>query len=168
MQQFAPEAMNFTYFWGTFLSGTKVQRSIEYNMATATVKYLGGLRTECTHHASGTVIQTDAPTDNKGKGEKFSPTDLVATAYASCMITIMGIYCDEHGIGFAHAEAEVTKVMAVSPRRIGKIVIRLDLRGNGWDAATAERVIRAGKACPVAKSVDPAIEIETEILTDGE
>lgn len=137
-------------------------------MATATVKYLGGLRTECTHLASGTVIQTDAPTDNNGKGEKFSPTDLVATAYASCVMTIMGIYCEQHGYPFTHAEASVTKIMASSPRRIGKIIIELDLRGNGWDAETAEKVIRAGKACPVAKSVDPEIEIELDIQLDAQ
>lgn len=137
-------------------------------MATATVKYLGGLRTECTHLQSGTVIQTDAPTDNNGSGERFSPTDLVATAYASCMLTIIGIYCNEHGYPFTHGEARVTKIMASSPRRIGKIVIEMDLRGNGWDAATAEKIIRAGKACPVAKSVDHGITIEFDIRTDAQ
>lgn len=131
-------------------------------MATSTVKYLGNLRTECTHLQSGTVIQTDAPVDNHGKGERFSPTDLVATAYASCMITIMGIYCNEREISFTHAEATVTKIMASSPRRIGKIVVHMDLSGNKWDAETAEHVIRAGKACPVARSVSEEMEIEFE------
>lgn len=131
-------------------------------MPTATIKYIGGLRTECTHIQSGTVIHTDAPTDNNGKGEKFSPTDLVATAYASCMITIMGIYCNERTISFTHAEATVIKIMAASPRRIGKIVVQLDLSGNNWDAETAEQVIRAGKACPVARSVSEEMEIEFE------
>lgn len=131
-------------------------------MATSTVKYLGNLRTECTHLQSGTVIQTDAPTDNNGKGEKFSPTDLVATAYASCMITIMGIYCNEHHIAFSSAEATITKIMASSPRRIGKLVIQMDLSGNSWDETTAERVIRAGRACPVARSVSSEMEIEFE------
>ncbi|HRP53449.1 MAG TPA: OsmC family protein [Fluviicola sp.] len=131
-------------------------------MATATVKYLGDLRTECTHLQSGTIIHTDAPVDNHGKGEKFSPTDLVATAYASCMITIMGIYCNERSIPFTHAEASVTKIMAASPRRIGKIVISMDLSKNGWDAGTTEQVLRAGKACPVAKTVSQEVEIEFE------
>lgn len=135
-------------------------------MATAEVTYLGGLRTECAHLASGTVIYTDPPVDNHGKGEQFSPTDLVATAYASCMITIMGIYCMEHSHSFEKAKASVTKIMAASPRRIGKLVIEMDLRGNGWDALTTEKVIRAGKACPVAKSVDPELEIELTFLTD--
>lgn len=129
-------------------------------MATSKVKYLGGLRTECTHIQSGTVIHTDAPIDNKGKGAKFSPTDLIATAYASCMLTIIGIYCNEHGYSFENGDATVTKVMAASPRRIGKLVIEMNLAGNGWDEETAEKVIRAGKACPVAKSVSDDMEIE--------
>jgi len=129
-------------------------------MATATVKYLGGLRTECTDLQSGTVIHTDAPTDNHGKGEKFSPTDLVATAYASCMISIIGIYCNEHGHHYENASATVTKIMASAPRRISKLVIDLDLRNNGWDEATIEKVKRAALACPVAKSVSEDIELE--------
>lgn len=135
-------------------------------MATAEVTYLGGLRTECKHLQSGTIIHTDAPTDNHGKGEKFSPTDLVATAYASCMISIIGIFCNEHGYNYTNGKATVTKIMAASPRRIGKIVIAMDLRGNGWDAEISEKVIRAAKACPVAKSVSPDIEIELEIEVD--
>lgn len=129
-------------------------------MATATVKYLGGLRTECTHLQSGTVIYTDAPTDNHGKGEKFSPTDLVATAYASCMMSIIGIYCNEHGYSYEHGSATMTKIMASSPRRIGKIVIDIDISGNGWDEVTKEKVKRAALACPVAKSVSEDIELE--------
>lgn len=129
-------------------------------MATSTVKYLGGLRTECTHLQSGTVIHTDAPTDNHGKGEKFSPTDLVATAYASCMISIIGIYCNEHGYNYENGFATVTKIMAASPRRIGKIVIDIDLRNNGWDEPTIEKVKRAALACPVAKSVSEELELE--------
>ncbi|MNU66867.1 OsmC-like protein [compost metagenome] len=129
-------------------------------MATATVKYLGGLRTECTHLQSGTVIHTDAPTDNHGKGEKFSPTDLVATAYASCMVSLIGIYCNEHGHRYENGSATVTKVMAASPRRIGKLVIDIDLRDNGWDEQTIEKVKRVALTCPVAKSVSEDIELE--------
>jgi uncharacterized OsmC-like protein len=129
-------------------------------MATSHVKYLGELRTECTHLQSGTVILTDAPTDNKGKGEKFSPTDLVATAYASCMLSIIGIHCNENNIPFNHGQASVTKIMASGPRRISKIIIDMDLKGNGWDEETADRLIRVAKACPVAKSVSEEIELE--------
>lgn len=129
-------------------------------MITSKVEYLGDLRTKCTHLKSGTEIITDAPVDNKGKGEAFSPTDLVATAYASCMITIIGIYCNEHGIKFEKANGTVQKIMESNPRRIGKIIIALDFRGNDWDEKTAEKAIRAGKACPVAKTLGDHVEVE--------
>lgn len=132
-------------------------------MSTARVEYLGNLRTKCTHIQSGTEIITDAPVDNNGRGEAFSPTDLVATSYASCMITIIGIYCDQHALNFTHATAEVTKVMTTAPRRIGEIVIELDLSGNGWNEKEQEKVMRAAKACPVAKSVHEEITIVFDI-----
>lgn len=128
-------------------------------MLTSTVKYLGDLRTECTHVNSNTTIVTDAPVDNNGKGSAFSPTDLVATAYASCMLTIMGIYCNEHQVEFKHAEAKVTKIMASDPRRIGAIEIEIDLRGNDWDDKTAQKVINAGKACPVARTLENNVTV---------
>ncbi len=128
-------------------------------MSTARVEYLGDLRTKCTHLQSGTEIITDAPVDNNGKGEAFSPTDLVATAYASCMMTIIGIYCRQHDLAFTHATAEVVKVMESAPRRIGEIHINMDLRDNGWSAEDQEKVLRAAKACPVAKSVSEGILI---------
>lgn len=128
-------------------------------MLTSTVKYLGDLRTECVHEKSGTKIITDAPVDNKGKGSSFSPTDLVATAYASCMITIMGIYCNEHAISFHHAEAKITKTMASDPRRIGGIEIEMDLSRNSWDERTAQKLINVGKACPVAKTLSNEVQI---------
>ncbi|MFT6501811.1 MAG: putative OsmC-like protein [Crocinitomicaceae bacterium] len=128
-------------------------------MATSKVEYLGGLRTKATHLKSGTEIVTDAPVDNNGKGEAFSPTDLMATAYASCMLTIIGIFCANHDLAFEHGAAEITKIMGTAPRRISKLEINLDLSKNGWDENAQERVIRAGEACPVAKSVDPEMEI---------
>lgn len=127
---------------------------------TSKVTYLGDLRTSCMHLASGTQIITDAPVDNHGKGEAFSPTDLVATSLASCMITIMGIFCNEHQIAFKHAEANITKIMASAPRRIEKVVVELDLSGNNWDEITRKKVIAAGKACPVAKTLDGNVEME--------
>jgi putative redox protein len=131
-------------------------------MNTSEVVYLGDLRTEATHLFSGAKIITDAPLDNEGKAEAFSPTDIVATAYASCMITIMGIYCKNHGLNFEHAKASITKIMAAAPRRIGKIVIDMDLTNNGWSTLEAEKVIHAGKMCPVAKSMSDDLEIEFE------
>lgn len=129
-------------------------------MATSKVTYLGDLRTSCTHLASNSTIITDAPVDNNGRGEAFSPTDLVATAYASCMITIMGIYCNNHGLELTHAEATVTKIMAESPRRIQKIKVELNLSDNNWDETQTQKVIAAGKACPVAKTLGENVEIE--------
>ncbi|MGV3630008.1 MAG: OsmC family protein [Bacteroidota bacterium] len=130
-------------------------------MHTSTVKYLGDLMTECTHLKSGTKIVTDAPVDNNGKGSAFSPTDLVATAYASCMFTIMGIYCQNHGHEFKHGEAHITKIMSASPpRRIEKIVIEMDITGNSWDETTSQKVIAAGKACPVARTLGDDVEVE--------
>lgn len=133
-------------------------------MITSEVEYLGDLRTKCTHLQSGTVILTDAPVDNNGKGEAFSPTDLVATAYASCMITIMGIYCAQQEINLVFAKASVTKIMESAPRRIGKILIEMDLSNNGWTNEEFEKVVRAGKACPVAKTVSDNVEIEFTFL----
>jgi putative redox protein len=127
---------------------------------TSKVTYLGNLRTSCTHLASGTTIITDAPIDNHGKGEAFSPTDLVATSLASCMITIMGIYCQEHGIDFSSCEASILKVMASSPRRIEKVVVEMDLNGNDWDEKTLKKVIAAGKACPIARTLEGNVELE--------
>jgi uncharacterized OsmC-like protein len=127
---------------------------------TSKVTYLGNLRTSCTHLASGTTIITDAPIDNHGKGEAFSPTDLVATSLASCMITIMGIYCQEHGILFNSCEASVLKVMASSPRRIEKVQVEMDLNGNDWDEKTLKKVIAAGKACPIARTLEGNVELE--------
>jgi len=129
-------------------------------MATSTVEYLGGLRTSCIHLASNTTIITDAPIDNNGKGEAFSPTDLLATSFASCMLTIMGVYCENHNIALKKGNATVTKVMEASPRRVSKILIELNLEGNDWDNETANKVILAGKSCPVSKTLGNNVEVE--------
>lgn len=133
-------------------------------MATSKVEYLGGLRTKCTHLKSGVEIITDAPVDNNGKGEAFSPTDLVATSYASCLITIVGIYCNAHDIYFNHCESEVTKTMGVNPRRISRLDIYLDFSKNSWDEKTQDKIQKVGEACPVAKSVNPEMEVEITYL----
>jgi uncharacterized OsmC-like protein len=127
---------------------------------TAIIEYKGGLRTEMTHALSGTIIQTDAPLDNQGKGEAFSPTDLVASAYVSCLLTIIGIYCQGHGIHFECAKARVLKSMTAAPRRIGTLEIHIDFSGNGWDIALMEKLLEIGKRCPVALSLDPTIDIK--------
>jgi len=127
---------------------------------TSKVVYLGDLRTECTHIQSGTKIITDAPLDNQGKGEAFSPTDLLATSLASCMMTIIGIYCKNHGINFDSCTAEIEKIMGVNPRKVEKIIVHIDFTGNNWDSSTLEKVIIAGKTCPVAKTIEDSVQIE--------
>ena len=127
---------------------------------TSKVVYLGDLRTECTHIQSGTKIVTDAPLDNQGKGEAFSPTDLLATSLASCMMTIIGIYCKNHQINFDSCTAEIEKIMGVNPRKVEKIIVHMDFTGNNWDSSTLEKVIIAGKTCPVAKTIEDSVLIE--------
>ena len=124
-------------------------------MATAKSSYLGELRVSSTHINSGTVIETDAPVDNHGKGTRFSPTDLLATAYLDCMITIMGIYCDNHNLEFKHCEGEVEKIMASSPRRVSQLNIVIDLSGNNWTEDEKKRVDLGGRPSINEKSVSP-------------
>ena len=116
------------------------------------VKYKGQLRTEAKHLRSGSVIVTDAPIDNQGKGEAFSPTDLVATALASCMITIMGIVAERDGINIEGVTADVDKIMSKEPRRIGEIKIIITFKSK---LTTDQRgkLERAAKTCPVSGSL---------------
>ena len=118
----------------------------------AQVEYKGQLRTEAKHLRSGSVIVTDAPIDNQGKGEAFSPTDLVATALASCMITIMGIVAERDGINIEGVTADVDKIMSKEPRRIGEIKIIITFKSK---LTTDQRgkLERAAKTCPVSGSL---------------
>ena len=124
---------------------------------TATVTYLGELRTECTHLKSGNTFITDAPTDNQGKGEAFSPTDTVATGLGACMITVMGIKARDLEVQLTGSRVEVTKHMSASPRRISQIDLVLYLPKAVSDK---DRVIleNTGRTCPVAMSLHPDIE----------
>lgn len=127
-------------------------------MATAKIQYQGNLRTEAIHLKSSSVLITDAPTDNNGKGEAFSPTDLVATALSSCMITIMGIKARDKGIDITGIKSEMTKVMASNPRRIAEVIVTLHMPKvdiSDRDKALLESV---AKACPVAQSIHPDIK----------
>ncbi len=127
-------------------------------MYTSKIEYLGELRTEATHLQSGNQIITDAPTDNHGKGEAFSPTDLVATALASCMISIMGIKLQGTGKDIKGATSEVTKVMYSEPRRIGEIHVKISVPDNNFSEKEKQILINAAHACPVAKSLHPDIK----------
>ncbi|GAB4404540.1 MAG: OsmC family protein [Microscillaceae bacterium] len=130
-------------------------------MPTSKIIYQGDLRTEAQHLASGQAILTDAPTDNQGKGEAFSPTDLVATALASCMLTMMGIYARREGIAMEGTRAEVEKIMAANPRRISEVKVDIyfphDLH---LSAAQKERLWQIAKTCPVRQSLHPDL-VET-------
>jgi len=124
---------------------------------TAKVTYEGELRTTCKHIRSGDAFQTDAPTDNHGLGEAFSPTDTVATGLASCMITVMGIKARDLEVDLKGSTAEVVKHMASDPRRISKIEIKLELPS---DVSDKNRKIleRTGHTCPIHYSLHPDIE----------
>lgn len=124
---------------------------------TSTVIYKGALRTEATHLASSTTLLTDAPVDNQGKGETFSPTDLVASALASCMLTIMGIKADALGIDITETKVTVLKQMAAGPRRIAALNIDLYLP-RSFEDKTKRLLERAALNCPVAKSLAPKLK----------
>jgi uncharacterized OsmC-like protein len=132
-------------------------------MPTSIVKYLGDLRTESTHLQSGKVIITDAPTDNHGKGEAFSPTDLMSTSLANCMITIMGILANREGIDLTGLTAEVTKIMANDPRRVSEVRIKLNFGGKNYSDKEKKLLENAARACPVAKSLHPDLLQTLEI-----
>lgn len=122
---------------------------------TSTVEYKGALRTNAVHLRSGNDIITDAPVDNNGKGEAFSPTDLVATALASCMVTIMGIRADKMGVDITGAEASVQKIMASGPRRIEKIVVDIHMPHGDFESKHMKVLEEAAKTCPVALTLHP-------------
>ncbi len=126
-------------------------------MATSKVTYLGDLRTSSIHISSGSEIISDAPVDNNGKGEAFSPTDTVANALASCMFTVMGIKAREMEVDFSGSTAEVTKVMAVDPRRISEIHITFNMNLE-VDEKTKTILERTGMTCPVHYSLHPDIK----------
>lgn len=128
-------------------------------MTTSTVKYLGNLRTEAVHKKSNQCIITDAPIDNNGKGEAFSPTDLLATSLASCMITIMGITANGRNWDLDYCEAEVEKIMDSAPRRVSAINIHISL-SDKWEANARKVLEAAAKTCPVAFSLHPDITID--------
>ena len=125
-------------------------------MTTSVVFYSGNLRTESQHLQSGETITTDAPTDNKGTGQAFSPTDLAATSLANCMMTVMGIVASRHNIDIEGTRANVEKFMGVNPRRI--IEIKIDFHfPNNYDTATKKLLEQAALNCPVAKSLSESL-----------
>jgi putative redox protein len=129
-------------------------------MVEMQVEYQGGLHCRATHGPSGTVISTDAPADNQGRGESFSPTDLLATSVGVCMMTIMGIRARNQGIELQGARARVEKGMAADPkRRVGRVGLTFEMPAG---VAPAERAgfEEAARTCPVALSIHPRIELD--------
>lgn len=124
---------------------------------TSKVIYLGGLRTESEHLQSGSRMITDAPVDNHGKGEAFSPTDTVANALATCMITVMGIKAQDMGVDLEGTSAEVTKTMASDPRRISKIEVNISFPLN-YSEKERKILENTARNCPVLQSLHPDIE----------
>lgn len=131
---------------------------------TCEVTYTGGLRTEMKHIQSGTVIETDAPTDNMGKGERFSPTDLLASSLGSCIITTMAIRAADMKLNFDGTRIEITKIMSTdAPRRVAGINAHLYFT----PAFTAseeqkEQLVRIARSCPVEKSLHPDIHLDVQ------
>jgi uncharacterized OsmC-like protein len=128
-------------------------------MPTSKVTYLGDLRTSSSHLQSGSEIISDAPLDNNGKGEAFSPTDTVANGFASCMFTVMGIKAREMGVDFSGSTAEVTKIMAADPRRISEIHVTFEMDVDA-DEKTKTILERTALTCPVHFSLHPDIKRE--------
>jgi len=126
---------------------------------TSQIIYKGALRTEATHLQSNTIIETDAPTDNQGKGERFSPTDLMATSLGNCMVTIMGIKARDMGVDLTNTKIDITKIMKAEPRRVGGIKVAFHFPETlQLDDKQKTILENAARTCPVAKSIHPDIE----------
>ena len=132
---------------------------------TSKIIYKGDLRTEMTHLQSGTQIETDAPTDNNGKGERFSPTDLVATALGSCMLTIMGISGNTHDINIEGTKLEITKIMTSAPRKIGEIIVKLKMKGQDSFSDKEKSILeKSALTCPVYLSLHDDVKKTVEFV----
>ena len=132
---------------------------------TMTGTYVGGLKTEIVHEPSGTVLRTAAPVDNQGDGSSFSPTDLMAAALASCMLSTMAIVGERHGIDLTNASFRVEKHMRADPRRIDRLPVTLHLPA-ALSASERELMERTAHACPVHKSLLPEIDLPTTFVYD--
>ena len=124
-------------------------------METIHTIYTGELRTKATHLKSGDELITDAPTDNKGKGEAFSPTDLLATSLGSCMLTIIGIAAREHGFSIDGTEAKITKIMEANPRRVKEVIVEFNFPKNDYTDKQKRIIQAAAKTCPSSQSLHP-------------
>jgi putative redox protein len=126
-------------------------------MEIAKIIYKGNLRTEATHLKSGQTVISDAPVDNNGKGEAFSPTDLLSTSLGMCMLTIMGIAAQKHEIGIGKIEVSIGKHMGTEPRRVVKIDVTFTIEDIDLGEKQRKILENAALTCPVAKSLSPEI-----------
>lgn len=133
-------------------------------MPTATLKYLGNLRTEMTHVQSGRVVVTDAPTDNNGKGEAFSPTDLMSSSLCACMITIMGIAAETHGFSIDGATAEITKIMSPEPRKVAEVQVEIKFPPNNYSGKEKKIIEHISRTCPVALSLHESVKQNVKLI----
>jgi putative redox protein len=127
-------------------------------MKTSKIVYSGNLRTEASHLKSGKTIITDAPVDNNGKGEAFSPTDLLATSLGCCMVTIMGIVANNNNINIDGTTLEITKMMEANPRRVAEIIVEFKMNGNSYSDKEKQLLENAARTCPVAKSLSAELK----------
>ena len=121
-------------------------------------EYTGGLRTTNKHYKSGDIITTDAPADNHGKGEAFSPTDMVGVSLSSCVLTVMGIYAEKEGIDMKSVSCEVTKTMAKDPRRVGELIVDLKWKNCSASEVQIKNLKDIAINCPVALSLHPDLK----------
>lgn len=130
---------------------------------TAKVLYLDGLKTKMIHTKSGFETKSSAPLDNMGDGLAFSPTDYLAVSLASCILTVIGIYCDKNGL-ILEAESSVTKTMTKNPRRIASLHVDIEIKNKNFSQRNKERMMKIGDNCPVALSLHPEIELKTNYV----
>jgi putative redox protein len=124
-------------------------------METAKIVYLGEIRSSATHLRSGNTIMIDAPVDNKGKGEAFSPTDLLATSLGSCMMTIIGIAAQSHGFNVDGTVIRITKIMAENPRRVAEVIVEFDFPERVYSEKEKTIIWHSARTCPVMLSLHP-------------
>jgi uncharacterized OsmC-like protein len=127
-------------------------------METIFTEYIGDLKTKAIHLRSGEILLTDAPVDNKGKGENFSPTDLIAVSLTTCIITVMGIVAETHNFCIKGTTARTTKLMLSEPRRVGEIKIEINFPANSFSEKEKQILENCVKNCPVARSLHPDIK----------
>lgn len=127
-------------------------------METIILEYIGELRVHAKHIKSGITLITDAPTDNHGKGESFSPTDLLCTALGTCMLTIMGISANTHSFNIDGTKVRITKIMKSDPRRVGEIIVEFDMPYKEFTEKQKDILRIAAENCPVAKSLHPELK----------